>query len=139
MAIEQADLAGVSDRVRFELTDVTSEVLDGDVDLVFAFEMLHDLARPVEALRNARRLTKGEGPVVVMDERTAESFSAPADPIERFFYAASVLHCLPVGMAEQPSAGTGTVMRTDTLQAYAAQAGFSQVEVLPIEHDLFRF
>ena len=33
----------------------------------------------------------------------------------------------------------GTVMRADTLRDYAEQAGFERVEVLPIEHDFFRF
>jgi hypothetical protein len=54
-------------------------------------------------------------------------------------YGWSVLHCLPVGMAEQPSAATGTVMRPATLQRYATEAGFQHVEVLPIEHFFFRF
>ncbi len=39
----------------------------------------------------------------------------------------------------QPSAATGTVMRTETLRAYAQEAGFSDVEVLPIENDFWRF
>ena len=60
-------------------------------------------------------------------------------PIERFLYAASVLHCLPVGMSEQPSAATGTAMRPDALCGYAAEAGFTVVEELSIEHPLFRF
>ena len=51
----------------------------------------------------------------------------------------SVLHCLPVGMAEEPSAATGTVMRTDTLRRYAHEAGFRTLEVLGIEHPQFRF
>jgi hypothetical protein len=42
-------------------------------------------------------------------------------------------------MAEQPSAGTGTVMRAETLRTYARDAGFADIDVLPIEHDLFRF
>jgi len=54
-------------------------------------------------------------------------------------YGWSILHCLPVGMAEQPSAATGTVMRPMTLQRYATEAGFRHVEVLPIEHCFFRF
>ena len=74
-----------------------------------------------------------------MDERAADSFAESDGPIEAFLYGASVLHCLPVGMAEQPSAGTGTVMRTATLAGYAAEAGFDRVDVLPIDHDLFRF
>jgi hypothetical protein len=44
-----------------------------------------------------------------------------------------------VGMAERPSAGTGTVMRPATLRRYATEAGFSRVEILPIENDLWRF
>lgn len=36
-------------------------------------------------------------------------------------------------------AGTGTVMRTDTLRQYATAAGFSRVDVLPIDNFFFRF
>jgi hypothetical protein len=51
----------------------------------------------------------------------------------------SVLRCLPAGLAEQTSAGTGTVMRPATLRRYALEAGFGDVEILPIANDLFRF
>ena len=54
-------------------------------------------------------------------------------------YGFSVLCCLPAGLAEQPSAGTGTVMRPATLRRYALEAGFGHVEILPIANDLFRF
>ena len=56
-----------------------------------------------------------------MDERAADTFAESEGPIEAFLYGASVLHCLPVGMSEQPSAATGTVMRTDTMRRYAAE------------------
>jgi hypothetical protein len=56
---------------------------------------------------------------VIADERAAERFSAPGDEAERVFYVWSVMHCLPVGMAEQPSAGPGTAMRPDTLRGFA--------------------
>lgn len=138
-ARRHASEAGVADRVRFEVQDVTDPSLGGEYAVVFAFEMLHDLSRPVDALRVARRLSGGQGPVIVMDERAADTFTAPADSVERFLYGASVLHCLPVGMVEQPSAGTGTVMRPDTVRRYAKEAGFATTQVLPIEHDLFRF
>ena len=35
-------------------------------------------------------------------------------------------------------AGTGTVMRTDTLRAYATEAGFSKVDVVDVDHPPFR-
>ena len=59
--------------------------------------------------------------------------------VERLFYGWSVLCCLQTGLAETPSVGTGTVMRPDTVRRYAAEAGFKDVEILPIEHDMFRF
>ncbi len=50
----------------------------------------------------------------------------------------SLLRCPPVQMAEQPSAGTGTVMRPDAPRAYPREAGFGDVEIPPIENDLCR-
>ena len=105
-----------------------------------AFEMIHDLARPVEALTTMRRLGKPDAVHLVMDEKVAETFEAPTEnPVERLMYAASVLHCLPVGRTETPSAATGTVMRPATFAGYATAPASASVEVLPIEHDLFRF
>jgi hypothetical protein len=37
------------------------------------------------------------------------------------------------------SAATGAVMRPNTLREYALQAGFRDVEILPIDNFLFRF
>ncbi|GAA4859794.1 class I SAM-dependent methyltransferase [Pseudonocardia benzenivorans] len=129
--------AGVADRVRFVVADVTDPALTGDHAGVLAFEMIHDLADPVAALRTARRLT--HGPVVVMDENAADEFAVPGGPLDRLFYAASVLHCLPVGRCTEPSAATGIVMRPATLRRYAAEAGFTDVVDLPIEDPMFRF
>ena len=61
------------------------------------------------------------------------------EPMERLLYALSLLHCLPVGMADEPSVATGTIMRPDVFRQYAAQAGFQAVEILPIESDAWYF
>jgi hypothetical protein len=76
-----------------------------------------------------------------MDAKVSYEFTAPANEIERFQYTTSVLHCLPACLAEQPSAGTGTVMRPSTVRRHALDAGFSGVEILPVEdrfHRLYR-
>lgn len=112
--------------------------ITGDADLVMAIEMLHDVPDPVGILATMRALRAAGGTVLVVDERVADSFTAPGDEMERFMYAASVLHCLPVGMVEEGSAATGTVIRTSTVRDYATCAGFAAVEVLPVEHDQFR-
>jgi SAM-dependent methyltransferase len=139
--LANANLAGteVADRVTFQLRDAGDPALAGSYQLVTVFEALHDMSRPVEVLRVVRGLAAEDGAVIVMDERVADAFTAPGDEVERLMYTYSVLCCLPVGLADTPSAGTGTVMRVDTLRRYAAEAGFADVEVLPIEHETFRF
>ncbi len=138
-ARSNAQLRGVADRVEFSTADATAVAGDA-YDLVCCFEALHDMAHPVEALRTMRRLAGTDGTVFVVDERAADALTADdPDPMQHLFYAASVLHCLPVGRSEDGSAATGTVMRTAVLERYAAEAGLSTVEVLPIEHDSFRF
>lgn len=131
---------GVTDRTTFEVHDCADPLPGGPFDLVIVVEAIHDLARPVEILARIRESLAPSGAVIVADENVAESFTAPGDEVERFMYGASVLMCLPAGMAEQPSAATGTVMRPGTFRTYAAEAGFSKVEVLDqIEHPMLRF
>lgn len=138
-ARENAASTRLGDRLTFEIRDAADPRLAGSFDLVTAFETIHDMSNPVAALGAMRAMTKPGGTVIVADERVAEVFTAPGDELERFSFGWSILHCLPVGMVDSPSAGTGTVMRPDVLRRYAKQAGFSDVEILPIEHDFWRF
>jgi 2-polyprenyl-3-methyl-5-hydroxy-6-metoxy-1,4-benzoquinol methylase len=138
LAARNAQHLGLADRVSFRVRDAADPSLAGQYDLVMVLEALHDMSRPVEALQTMRRMLGPGGAVLVVDERVAEQFAVPGDDLERLMYAFSVLCCLPAGMAERPSAMTGTVMRPGTLRGYARDAGFDSVDVLPIEHDFFR-
>ena len=93
--------------------DAADSELAGRYDLVYIHEALHDMSYPVEVLRACRDLLTEGGSVVIGDER--------------------------VGMVGEGAAGTGTVMRTDTVRRYAEDAGFRTFEVLPIENDFYRF
>jgi SAM-dependent methyltransferase len=130
--------AGVDGRVRFIEADAAALADEGPYELVLILEALHDLARPAEALEAARAALADNGTVLVVDERVADSFTAPGDEVERMMFGWSVTHCLPTQLAEQPSAALGTAMRADTVRALAAEAGFSRVEVLPVDNDFFR-
>jgi 2-polyprenyl-3-methyl-5-hydroxy-6-metoxy-1,4-benzoquinol methylase len=131
--------SGVRDRVAFHCRDAADPELSGRYDLVTIFEALHDMSYPVDVLRSAHALLSDGGGVLVADERTAERFALDAGDVERLYYGFSVLHCLPVGMVGENAAGTGTVMREDTLRGYAEQAGFADCVVAPIENDFWRF
>jgi 2-polyprenyl-3-methyl-5-hydroxy-6-metoxy-1,4-benzoquinol methylase len=131
--------SGVEDRVTFYERNAADPALAGRYDLVTIFEALHDMSYPVEVLTAARNLLADGGVVLIGDERTEDEFTAPASEIERLYYGFSVFHCLPVGMVGDGAAGTGTVMRAETVRRYATEAGFASCEVLPIEHDFWRF
>jgi 2-polyprenyl-3-methyl-5-hydroxy-6-metoxy-1,4-benzoquinol methylase len=139
-ARKYASDSGVADRVHFEVWDASGaeHTPSHRYDLVMCIEMLHDTSNPVGILQTMRSLREDGGEVLVVDERVADTFTAPGDEMERFMYAASVLHCLPVGMVDEGSAGTGTVIRADTVRRYAGAAGFTSVDVLPVEHPQFR-
>jgi SAM-dependent methyltransferase len=131
--------SGVQDRVAFHCRDAADPDLSGRYELVTIFEALHDMSYPVDVLRAARGLLSDGGRALVADERTAERFALDAGDVERLYYGFSVLHCLPVGMVGENAAGTGTVMREDTVRGYAQEAGFAGCEVAPIENDFWRF
>jgi 2-polyprenyl-3-methyl-5-hydroxy-6-metoxy-1,4-benzoquinol methylase len=139
LARDNVRQAGLQGRVQLFQRDARGADLQGHYDLVVAFECLHDMSDPVGVLQTMRALLSENGAVLVVDERTQDAFQTCSGVWEQVLYGFSILHCLPAGMADQPSAATGTVMRTQTLQGYAHEAGFGRVEILPIDHFFFRF
>jgi len=138
MARDHAAQDEIADRVRFHREDAAEVTHHGPFDAATAFECIHDMARPVEVLRAVREALAPGGSMLVVDELTNETFTGEPDDDEAYYYGWSVLDCLPTGMFEQPSAGTGALMRPSTLRRYAQEAGFAGLEILPIDHDDFR-
>jgi SAM-dependent methyltransferase len=138
-ANEHAAEYGLADRVRVHHVDGAVVDRPDSYDLVTAFECIHDIADPVAVIGEMRELAGEDGAVIIMDERVPDEFTGPGDPVERMFYGFSTLVCLPDSMSHEGSVATGTVMRRDVLRGYARDAGFRDVDVLPIEHEAFRF
>ncbi len=136
-AVANAVRAGVT--VGFARKDAAAVAADGPFDLVLVFEALHDMGRPAEVLRALRAGLVPGGSVLIVDERVAERFTAPGDLVERLMYGWSISHCLPAGLADAPSCGVGTVLRSDAVRAFGLEAGFVHTDELPIPNDLFRF
>jgi SAM-dependent methyltransferase len=139
VAGRHAEDAGVAERVRFAVGDASEPDRPARYDLVTVLEGLHDMTRPVEALRAARELLAPGGAVLVADALVGEEFAAPAGDQERYWYGWSVVGCLPDAMGDPRTAATGAVMRPPTLRRYAREAGFPEVEVLPLETPFWRF
>jgi SAM-dependent methyltransferase len=142
LARSHAAAAGLTERVRFFAADAADAAGLGEAshDALFAFECVHDMPAPVDVLAAMRRAVRPDGVVVIMDEAVADTFIPPVEDTDRLMYGFSLLICLPDGMSTTPSVGTGTVMRADTFRAYAKEAGFSDVQVLPTgEFGFWRF
>ncbi|HKR68491.1 MAG TPA: class I SAM-dependent methyltransferase [Streptosporangiaceae bacterium] len=131
----------VADRVDLEVVDLGDKSADWSprYDLVLLIECVHDLPRPVEALRHARAAVRPGGTVLVVDERAAEVFTAPGEPTERFFAAASAIWCLPQGRVGPDPEPVGTLIRPAAMRELAWRAGYQDADVLPIEHPAWRF
>jgi 2-polyprenyl-3-methyl-5-hydroxy-6-metoxy-1,4-benzoquinol methylase len=139
VARENAETAGVAGRVTFAVTDASELQDSAGYDLVTIIEALHDMSRPVDVLRTVRGMLRDSGAVLVIDEQTEDEFTAPASDRERYNYGWSVVSCLPSAMGDPETAATGAVMRPATLRRYAADAGFRDVEILPLRSDSWRF
>lgn len=138
-ARENAEEQSLSDRVTFEVADAMTADFGGHTyDVITFFECLHDIARPADALRSARSALAPGGQVIVMDERAGEQ-PRIGDPTETFFATASVLWCLPQSRAAEDCDTPGTLLRPDALRSIAQRAGFTDIEVLAIEHPFWRF
>ena len=139
LARSNVERAGLADRVTVHQHDIASEPPRQTYDVALAVECIHDMPRPVAVLAAMRQMVGEEGQVLVVDEKVADEFAPPGDEVEQLMYGYSILICLPDGMSGADSAATGTVIRRSTMQRYAREAGFADAEVLPVEHDLWRF
>jgi hypothetical protein len=93
----------------------------------------------VEALRACRLACAPGGTVLVLDSQVPDAFGGRGDEIERFQYAASVLHCLPAALDGVDAEGSGTVLRTATVREYATSAGFRDLQVIDLDDRFHRF
>jgi SAM-dependent methyltransferase len=138
-ARRNAGEAGLADRVTFTAADASGPGIPGQYDLVTIIEGLHDMSRPAGALRVARGMLTEPGCVIVADELVEDEFSAPASIEEQYHYGWSVVACLPAVMGDPDTAATGAMMRPAMLRRYALEAGFRDLEVLPVKAGMLRF
>jgi SAM-dependent methyltransferase len=132
---------GVGERVAFEVSDLREpDPRMPRYDAILLLECLHDMTSPALVLRTVRGHLAERGMVIVMDERADETLIAPSeDPVQRFLAGLSPLWCFPQGVSGPDAQPYGTVFRPSHLREVARQAGFTGVDVLPIDHPSWRF
>jgi ubiquinone/menaquinone biosynthesis C-methylase UbiE len=134
-ARREAEERGLTN-VRFEARDV-SMLDDLDVyDLALSFDVVHDQARPADLLEGLHRALRPDGVYLMQDIRAHSHAHHNTDlPLGTFGYTISCMHCMTVSLA-QGGAGLGAMWGEQTALSMLADAGFGEVAVHQLEHDI---
>ncbi|MBA2326046.1 MAG: methyltransferase domain-containing protein [Actinobacteria bacterium] len=128
-----AEVAGVSDRVRFEHLDA-SEGIPGTYDVVFTFDVVHDAVDPRGLLRSIRDALNPGGSYVCLDINCSDNLEENFGPLGAAFHGCSVLYCMTTSLANGGE-GLGTVgLHPPKLEELATEAGFSSMQIAPLEN-----
>ncbi|MFD9128535.1 class I SAM-dependent methyltransferase [Kitasatospora sp. NPDC059571] len=118
----------------FQLGDCAE--LTGAYDLVTAFDVIHDLARPTETLAAIAGALKEDGVFLMGDiaasSRLEENIDHPLGPA---LYTFSTFYCMSVSLSEGGE-GLGTVWGEETARRMLAEAGFGRVDTQRVEGDI---
>ncbi|WP_033825247.1 class I SAM-dependent methyltransferase [Kitasatospora sp. MBT63] len=135
IAAARAEAAGLGlPNVEFEVGDCAA--LTGSYDLITAFDVIHDLARPTAALAAISGALAEDGVFLMGDiaasSRLEENLDHPLGPA---LYTFSVFYCMSVSLSEGGE-GLGTVWGEQTARRMLAEAGFGRVEAERVEGDI---
>ena len=106
-------------------------------DYITAFDAIHDQSRPLDALKSVHAMLKPGGLFSMVDIAAKSSIQGNMDhPMGPFLYTVSLMHCMPVGLADNGE-GLGMMWGKEKALDLLSQAGFKRMEVLEIPQDSF--
>jgi len=132
-ARRNAKEAGVEDRVRFTVLDVTAG-LPEHYDVVTTFDVVHDAVDPLGLLRSIRDGLRAGGTYLCLDINCAADPVENIGPIASLLYGFSILYCMTTSLAEHGE-GLGTLgLPESKLRELAARAGFATVDRVEMDN-----
>lgn len=135
-ARDEASRLGLTN-VRFETQDLAALDAIDAYDLITAFDVVHDLAKPEEVLRRIVRALRRDGTFFMVDIAASSDLTRNREhPLGPTLYACSLFHCMTVSLA-QGGPGLGAMWGEEKAQAMLAAAGFRSVQVKHLDGDVF--
>jgi ubiquinone/menaquinone biosynthesis C-methylase UbiE len=122
-ARENARIAGVSERVSFEIAKATNYP-DLRYGLVTFFDCLHDLGDPVSAARYAARVLADDGTVMLVEPFAQDRVEDNLSTVARMYYAASTTICCAHAISEGGELVLGAQAGEARLAEVCRKAGF---------------
>ena len=137
-ANERAEEAGLQN-IEFAVGDVASLDEPRAYDLILALESIHEQAFPRLVLRNVANALKRDG-VFLMQEVAASSHLARnvENPFAPMLYALSLLHSVPVALAQDGEA-LGRMWGEERARQMLQEAGFLKTRFDSIASDPLRY
>jgi SAM-dependent methyltransferase len=125
VARRRAQAAGVSDRVRFDVSPA-SAYSGGDFDLVTMFDCLHDMGDPVGAARHVRDALAPDGTWMIVEPAAGDRLSDNLNPVGRAYYSFSTLLCCPSSLSQEVGAALGAQAGEARIRDVVTAAGFTR-------------
>jgi 2-polyprenyl-3-methyl-5-hydroxy-6-metoxy-1,4-benzoquinol methylase len=123
----------------FEVRDVADFADQGKVDLITAFDAIHDQAKPDAVLANIARAVKPEGVFLMQDIMGSGHVDQDRGlPLATFCYAISCMHCMSVSLANG-GPGLGAMWGKEIALEMLDAAGFKNVRVETLPHDMINY
>jgi SAM-dependent methyltransferase len=124
------------DFVTRDLSDFDKTAEPSAFDFVTSFDAVHDQARPLAVLRGIRRTLAPDGVYLAQDIKGSSHHHGDLDhPIGPLLYTISCMHCMTVSLA-QGGEGLGAMWGREKALDYFRKAGFSDVRVHELSHDI---
>jgi hypothetical protein len=109
------------------------------MDLITAFDAIHDQTRPDAVLRNVARGLRPGGVFLMQDISGSSHVERDVNhPLGTFLYTISLTHCMSVSLAGG-GPGLGAMWGKDTALRMLREAGFGDVRVETLPHDIMNF
>lgn len=133
-ARESAAAHGVTANTSFEVLDASAEI-PRDFDIIFTFDVIHDMAKPREGLQNIHRHLRPGGIYVLQEITSADERHDNRGSVATIKYGMSLTYCMTTSLANHGE-GLGTLgMPEKVVRELCTQAGFASVRKLDCSND----
>ena len=118
--------------IRFEVKTARELERGAGFDLVTICDCIHDLAEPVQTLKEIRALLKPDGALFIIEPKAADRVEDNRNDVATMFYGFSIFHCMTQSLA-RGGPGLGTCLGPAGTERLAREAGFSQFKRLELK------
>ena len=126
------------DNARFEERSIEEIPLDPGFDLITSFDVIHDLAQPLQALQRIRQALAPDGVFLMMEPAVEPRLEDNRHAGAALQYGVSLLYCMTQSLA-QGGAGLGAAWGPVAAEELCREAGFGSFRRLEIDNPFSAF